>query len=168
MTDNREFDFSGHIKHIEVAQAVDLPTGENKTLTDSELEQAGLVKTSAFVRTKRSKNALRVEKNRDKKAADGVKQLNVEVPEQHRDLLKVMAKAMKDGLNPSEALKIATGDVDRAKPGQQPSASKKTPQSDSEHQRELNQELVIGYGKKVAEIKSQGGIKSLLLKMAGV
>lgn len=168
MTDNREFDFSGHMKHIEDAKAVDLPTDENKTLTDSELEQAGLVKTSAFVRTKRSKNALRVEKNREKKAADGVKQLNVEVPEQHRDLLKAMAKGMKDGLSPSEALRMASGDVDPAKPGQQSPDSKKTPQSDSERQNETNQELVIGYGKKVAEIKSQGGIRGLLLKMAGV
>ena len=49
-----DHDFSGHIKHLEDAQNVQLPTSE-KTYTDAELEQAGLVKTSAFVRTKKSK-----------------------------------------------------------------------------------------------------------------
>ena len=80
-SDKNQMDFVGHIVNLEDAQNVPLPV-DNKTITDSELEQAGLVKTSAFVRTKKSKNALRIAKHKDKKLTEtGVKQLNIEIPE---------------------------------------------------------------------------------------
>ena len=89
-----ELDFAGHMVNIEDAENVPLPLSDNKTLSDNELEQAGLVKTSAFVRTKRSKHALRVEKHKKQKEEQGIKQLNVEVPEQYRDVFKAMAKEL--------------------------------------------------------------------------
>lgn len=150
-------DFSGHLTHLEDAQNVQLPTSE-KTLSDAELEQAGLVKTSAFVRTKKSKNALRIEKHKQKKEQQGIKQLNVEIPEQHRDMVKSFSKALKDGLSPEEAVKT----LFPSKPTQTPAPEKpqKAPESDFESK---DREYVT-IGKKVAEIQSQGGFKAFILK----
>lgn len=67
------------------------------TYTDDELSKSGLVKVNAFVRTKQSKNALRVKKSKEKKAEQGFKQLNVVVPEAYRDSFKVLAKRLCDG-----------------------------------------------------------------------
>lgn len=152
-----DHDFSGHIKHLEDAQNVQLPTSEN-TLSDAELEQAGLVKTSAFVRTKKSKNALRIEKHKQKKAEQGVKQLNVEVPEQHRDLLKSFSKALKDGLSPEEAVKTLFPSK------QTPAAPEKKPQKapDSDFSQEAKESDKII--KKCSQVLSEGGFKAWLLK----
>lgn len=149
-------DFSGHLTHLEDAQNVQLPTSE-KTYTDAELEQAGLVKTSAFVRTKKSKNALRIEKHKQKKAEQGVKQLNVEVPEQHRDMVKSFSKALKDGLSPEEAVKT----LFPSKPAPEPAPQKPQKAPDSDFESKTREYATIG--QKVAEIKSRGGFKAFLL-----
>lgn len=151
-----DHDFSGHIKHLEDAQNVQLPTSE-KTYTDAELEQAGLVKTSAFVRTKKSKNALRIEKHKQKKAEQGVKQLNVEVPEQHRGMVKSFSKALKDGLSPEEAVKTLF--PSKQTPAATPEKPQKAPDSDFESKTKEYATI----GQKVAEIKSRGGLKAFLL-----
>jgi len=88
MNDNK-FDFSGHVKTIEDAQTVETLNVE-KPLTDEDLENNGLIKTTAFVRTKKSKNALRVKKNKEKKAANGIKQLNIEVHEDNKEIIKTV------------------------------------------------------------------------------
>ena len=152
-----DHDFSGHIKHLEDAQNVQLPTSE-KTYTDAELEQAGLVKTSAFVRTKKSKNALRIEKHKQKKEQQGIKQLNVEVPEQHRDMLKSFSKALKDGLSPEEAVKT----LFPSKPTQAPAPEKPQKAPDSDFESKTKEYATIG--RKVAEIQSQGGFKAFILR----
>lgn len=149
-------DFSGHLTHLEDAQNVQLPTSE-KTYTDAELEQAGLVKTSAFVRTKKSKNALRIEKHKQKKEQQGIKQLNVEVPEQHRDMLKSFSKALKDGLSPEEAVKTLF--PSKQTPAATPEKPQKAPESDFESKTKEYATI----GQKVAEIKSRGGFKAFLL-----
>lgn len=150
-------DFSGHLTHLEDAQNVQLPTSE-KTYTDAELEQAGLVKTSAFVRTKKSKNALRIEKHKQKKEQQGIKQLNVEVPDQHRDMVKSFSKALKDGLSPEEAVKTLFPSK------QAPAAPEKKPQKAPESDFESKDREYVTIGKKVAEIQSQGGFKAFILK----
>jgi hypothetical protein len=150
-----ELDFNGHIINIEDAQNVELPIDE-KTLNDKELEQAGLIKTSAFVRTKRSKNALRVEKNKQKKEQQGIKQLNIEVPEQHRETMKQLAIALKNGQSITDALKTISTDTKTPE-------QKKTPQVVTGS---VKAEDYINYatiGQKVAEIKAQGGIRAFLL-----
>ena len=155
-----DHDFSGHIKHLEDAQNVQLPTSEN-TYTDAELEQAGLVKTSAFVRTKKSKNALRIEKHKQKKAEQGVKQLNVEVPEQHRDIIKSLSKALKDGLSPEEAVKTLF--PSKQTPAATPAETPEKPQKATESDFDSKTKEYATIGQKVAEIKSRGGFKAFLL-----
>jgi hypothetical protein len=162
--DKNQMDFVGHIVHLEDAQNVQLPTNE-KTLTDNELEQAGLVKTSAFIRTKKSKNALRIEKHKDKKLAEkGVKQLNIEVPEQHRDIFKALAKELStDGTIQQDKLdyfsQLVVRDKNTTENKKQP--PKAAPESD-------NSKLAIEsveIGGKCAKIILQGGFKSMLLKL---
>jgi hypothetical protein len=161
--DSNQMDFSGHILNLEDAENIQLPTPTNKTITDHELEQAGLIKTSAFVRTKRSKNALRVEKSKQKKAESGVKQLNIEVPEQHRELFKSIAKDLTStgtiNQNSIESLsKLVKTSEDVAR------------NNDVKHtdeHRELPPSLSIEFiqiGNKCAKIAAQGGFKAWLLK----
>ncbi len=92
---NVEFDFAGHVKNVEDVENVAADVQE--TLTDSELEQAGLIKTSAFVRSKKSKNALRVKKHKEKKAKQGIKQVNIEIPDHHKETVKKLAKDLCNG-----------------------------------------------------------------------
>ncbi len=162
--EDNQMDFVGHIVNLEDAQNIPLPT-DDKTLTDTELEQAGLVKTSAFVRTKKSKNALRVKKCNDKKLADkGVKQLNIEVPEQHRDIFKALAKELATtGTIQQDKVdyfsKLVSADKNTTENKKQP--PKTAPESD-------NSKLAIesaDIGSKCAKIIMQGGFKALLLKL---
>jgi hypothetical protein len=152
-----ELDFAGHMVNIEDAENVPLPLADKKTFSDTELEQAGLVKTSAFVRTKRSKNALRIEKHKQKKEELGIKQLNIEVPEQHREAMKQLANALKDGQSITDALKAISTDT---KTPEKQKTPQKAPQSVlSEEQ--INYAIL---GKKVTEIQQNGGIKAIFLK----
>ena len=153
--EQNKFDFGGHMVNLEDAENASTPTGD-KTFSDQELESAGLIKTSAFVRSKRSKNALRVQKNKEKKAEQGIKQLNVEVPEQHRDLMKQLAIALKEGKTPQEAIKSVLTDADTPK-------APKTSQNGSQSVSEEKQKYYATIGQKVAEIQSQGGFKGWLL-----
>jgi hypothetical protein len=150
-----DMDFSGHLTHLEDAQNVQLPT-DKKTLKDSELEQAGLIKTSAFIRTKKSKNALRIEKHKAKKEQQGIKQLNIEVPEQHRETMKQLANALKNGQSITDALKAIP--TDTKTPEQQ-----KTPQKATESVKAEEQINYARIGQKVADIKSKGGFRAFLL-----
>ena len=161
--DENQMDFVGHIVNLEDAQNVPLPV-DNKTITDSELEQAGLVKTSAFVRTKKSKNALRIAKHKDKKLTEtGVKQLNIEIPEQYRDTFKAMAKELKEtGTVSKENMAI----LPFAKTGgntKQPTAEK--PQNASEGKKAISDVESIELTEKVLKIASEGGFKAFLLKL---
>ena len=161
--DENQMDFVGHIVNLEDAQNVPLPV-DNKTITDSELEQAGLVKTSAFVRTKKSKNALRIAKHKDKKLTEtGVKQLNIEIPEQYRDTFKALAKELKEtGTISKENMAILpfakTGDKTK-----QPTAE--TPQNASEDKKAISDVESIELTEKVLKIASEGGFKAFLLKL---
>lgn len=67
-------------------------------MTDDQLEDSGLIKTSAFVRTKKSKNALRVNKSKAIKKKDkGISQLNIEIPDHHKNDMKKLAKLLCSG-----------------------------------------------------------------------
>jgi hypothetical protein len=151
-----ELDFAGHMVNIEDAENVPLPLADKKTFSDTELEQAGLVKTSAFVRTKRSKNALRIEKHKQKKEELGIKQLNIEVPEQHREAMKQLANALKDGQSITDALKTIS--TDTKTPEKQKTSTKSTESVKTEEQ--IN---YVTIGMKVTEIKNRGGFKAFVL-----
>jgi hypothetical protein len=161
--DKNQMDFVGHIVNLEDAQNVPLPT-DDKTFTDTELEQAGLVKTSAFIRTKKSKNALRIEKHKQKKADSGVKQLNIEVLEQHREVFKALAKelATTGTIQQSKMdyfAKLVSADENTTENKRQ--ALKNTPEDE-------NGRLAIESVKianKCAKIILQGGFKARLLKL---
>jgi hypothetical protein len=53
-------------------------------LTDDELRAGGMKRTVAYIRTERSKEALRKEKHRNKQKIDGKRQINLNVPDDDR------------------------------------------------------------------------------------
>lgn len=161
--DENQMDFLGHIVNLEDAQNVPLPVDE-KTLSDTELEQAGLVKTSAFVRTKKSKNALRVAKHKDKKLTEtGVKQLNIEVPEQYRDIFKAIAKELKENGTVSQE-NMAIFPMQSGGNIKSPESKKTAPQESHTSEKPLLPDECIKIGQKCAEIASHGGFKAWILK----
>ena len=93
-------DLFDHLEDAERAQGVADPAA---VLTDDQLEAGGLRQVRAFVRTKASKNALRVQKHGEKAAAEGLGQVNVVAPEAARKALKTIAKRTSGG-EPLEAV----------------------------------------------------------------
>jgi len=93
-------DLFDHLEDAERAQGVADPAA---VLTDDQLEAGGLRQVRAFVRTKASKNALRVQRHREKAAAEGLGQVNVVAPEAARKALKTIAKRTSGG-EPLEAV----------------------------------------------------------------
>lgn len=93
-------DLFDHLEDAERAQGVADPAA---VLTDDQLEEGGLRQVRAFVRTRASRNALRVQKHREKAAAEGLGQVNVVAPEAARDALKAIAKRTAGG-EPLEAV----------------------------------------------------------------
>lgn len=166
--EQNELDFDCHIKHVEDAVNVALPRDSEPTLTDSELEQAGLIKTSAFIRTKKSKNALRIEKHKAKKADLGVKQLNIEIPEEHRDFFKAIAKELtKSGtVEKSKLDYLAKLAITEKKDSNKSINELSKTQLDKRESEQVDlSDKVITYGKKCAEIEARGGFKSFMLKV---
>ena len=95
-----------HLEDAERAQGVADPAA---VLTDDQLEAGGLRLVRAFVRTRASKNALRVQKHREKAAADGLGQVNVVAPEAARDALKAIAKRTAGGESLEAVLRDLAG-----------------------------------------------------------
>ena len=164
--EKNQIDFLGHIVNLEDAQNVELPI-DKKTFSDSELENAGLVKTSAFVRSNRSKNALRIEKHKAKKAETGIKQLNIEVSEEHRDTIKVLAKALTTGESIAEEY-LAFFSFDRTKQNTRDKTKQltaETSQNVAESTKSILDIESIELTEKVLRIAKQGGFKAFLLKL---
>ena len=73
-------------------------------LTDEQLEAGGLQQVRAFVRTKASKNALRVAKAKAKREENGIRQLNIQAHESAHQALRELAKATASGSSLEQAL----------------------------------------------------------------
>jgi len=91
------FDF---YEDAEKAQAVCDPSA---VLTDDQLQAGGLRPVKAFVRTRVSRNAMRVKKHREKAAQEGLEQVNVVAPPDAREVVKLIAKRTAAG-EPLEAV----------------------------------------------------------------
>jgi uncharacterized membrane protein (UPF0182 family) len=170
-----------HAEYIE--DALSISPNIEKTLDDEQLYNHGLIKTTAYVRSKRSKNALRIEKTRAKKAEQGIKQLNIEVPDQEKDNFKQLAKAVIDGMSIEDAFNSVIGhkkstDVTNRvqnQPTSKPSSpacvtNKQEKSADArynEHDRQVDK-IIIEYGQKIEKIKTKGGFKAFLLRLMGI
>ena len=64
-----------------------------KYLSDIDLVNCGLTPISAFVRTDKTKNAIRVQHSRQKAAEQGIRQINVRARPEVHPLLKAIAHA---------------------------------------------------------------------------
>lgn len=91
-----------YVEHIP-----DAPFDCANALSDDSLASGGLVRVSAFMRTKASANAARVKKAREKAADTGVRQLNVVVPLAAHAAMKAIAKDLQAGGLLGDVLKAA-------------------------------------------------------------
>ena len=99
-------DLFDHLEDAERAQGVADPAA---VLTDDQLEAGGLRQVRAFVRTKASKNALRVQKHREKAAAEGLGQVNVVAPDEAKEALRAIAKRTAGGESLEAVLRDLAG-----------------------------------------------------------
>lgn len=73
------------------------PIDAEQALSDEALEAGGLAPVKAWVRTRQSANAVRTQRHKEKLAAAGVRQLNLQAPEALHEALKEMAQAAREG-----------------------------------------------------------------------
>lgn len=78
-----------------------------EALSDDELSAHGLQKTTAFVRREPSASARRSRRAREKSEADGIRQVNLRLPEQVHAAMKELAREMQQGASFAEALQHA-------------------------------------------------------------
>lgn len=71
----------------------DRPIDVEAALTDAELEAGGLEPIRGWVRRPSTKNALRVRRHKEKRASDGVRQVNLMAPEGAHGALRALAAA---------------------------------------------------------------------------
>lgn len=83
----------------------DQPIDCNAALSDEALATSGLVRVSAYVRTRSSANALRIKKARQRAAADGLRQLNVVVPIEAHAAIRAFVKDLQAGSGVVDAAK---------------------------------------------------------------
>ena len=141
-----------HIEDAENDQAMADPA---KTLTDEQLEEGGLRPVQAFVRTRASKNALRVARAKENKAEQGIKQVNVQAPENIHTALKEIAKRTAAGESLADAVAHAVPEL------QKPIIPPASPIPD--------QPLADDVAAKVVEAVKKPGLKSWLIKkLAGI
>ena len=73
------------------------PLDPKRVLSDDELRSGGLEPVRAYVRTKAGKAAQRQQRYREKQEAAGMKQTNVQVPDGHQELIREVARRLRDG-----------------------------------------------------------------------
>lgn len=95
--------------HIE--EIAESPVNPETILTDKQLADGGLVKVNAFMRSKAGANALRVQKHRKKKEAEGIKQINIQGNEEMRQTIKVIAERTKAGEPLNKVLATLAGNA---------------------------------------------------------
>lgn len=100
MSDPKEF-----IEDAEQGQPIDVETA----LSDDQLEEGGLKPVRAWVRTKQAGNAARTKRYKDRKEELGVKQLNLQAPQETHDVLRQIAARTRAGEPLSSVLEELTG-----------------------------------------------------------
>lgn len=145
--------------HIE--EITEAPANPDAVLTDEQLAAGGLVKVNAFMRSKASANALRVQKHREKKEAEGVKQINVQASEEARQAIKAIADRTKAGEELSNVLASLAG-----APAAIPEAAPQTKTPDPKAERLTPEEKrLVGIGQRVQALT---GWRKALARVIGL
>lgn len=77
----------------------------DQDLTDHQLKETGFQSVQAYVLKRPNKNAERQKRYRKKKEAEGFKQTNVLVPEEHQETIREIARRLREG-EPLEGLSV--------------------------------------------------------------
>jgi len=83
------------------------PIDVNSALTDDQLQEGGLKPVQAWVRTKQAGNAARTKRYKERKQELGVKQLNLQAPQETHEALREIAARTRAG----EPLKRVLSDL---------------------------------------------------------
>lgn len=130
------------------------PIDSERVLSDDELRSGGLEPVRAYVRTKAGKAAQRQQRYRERKESAGLKQTNVQVPEQHQETIREIARRMREG----EPL----GDVIGAEKPQAQSAPTHAAEGESAG-------ALTGDEKRLLDAARAGGVRSRLIRfLAGL
>lgn len=142
------------------------PIDSDRVLSDDELLAGGLQPVKAYVRTRAGKAAERQQRYREKKEAEGFKQTNVQVPDEHQETIREIARRLREG-EPLEGVSVPKPEqkpeekpvpVDQVKPD---APEKPAPISDEAPLTEADKRLL-------AVVRS-GGFRSRLVRLlAGV
>ena len=140
MTDDKQL--PDHLENVP-----ERPIDPDRVLSDDELQAGGLQPVKAYVRTKASKAADRQKRWREKKSAEGLKQTNVQVPEEHQDTIKEIARRLREG-EPVEAVPAKPQPLQvvpeaPAQPKQEPQPEKPTPASDEPELTEADRKVLL-------------------------
>jgi len=160
MTDDKQL--PDHLENVP-----ERPIDPDRVLSDDELQAGGLQPVKAYVRTKASKAADRQKRWRDKKATEGLKQTNVQVPEEHQETIKEIARRLREG-EPVESVPAKPQPLQavpeapaQPKPEPQPEqAEKPTPASDEPELTEIDRKLL-------AVVRKRGLRSWLVRRLAG-
>lgn len=105
MRDPLDTKTADYIEDAEQGQPLDV----EQALTDQELEAGGLKPVKAWVRTKQAGNAVRTKRYKERQAAEGVKQVNVQAPQETHEALKAIAARTKAGESLGDVLSDLAG-----------------------------------------------------------
>ncbi len=100
MSDSKKF-----IEDAEQGQPIDV----EKALSDDQLEDGGLKPVRAWVRTKQAGNAARTKRYKERKEELGVKQLNLQAPQETHEVLREIAARTRSGEPLSSVLQELAG-----------------------------------------------------------
>jgi hypothetical protein len=142
------------------------PIDADRVISDDELRAGGLAPVRAYVRTKAGKSAERQKRYRDKQESEGFKQTNVQVPEEHQETIRELARKLREG----EPLEVA---VPKPKPKpEQVEAEKPAPEKPDKEETArpgAGQGTLTEADQKLLAVAKGAGFRSRLVRLlAGI
>jgi len=153
-------------EHIEDLQ--ERPIDPDRVISDDELRASGLAPVRAYVRTKAGKSAERQQRYRQKKEAEGFKQTNVQVPEEHQETIREIARKMREGedlvlVAPAPAPAPVAGQL-QDKPAEPIAVAIESKQQEKPPEAAVG-EALSDYDRKVLRVARGTGFRSRLLRL---
>lgn len=110
MKDERDTQTADYLEDAEAGGPIDV----EQAITDEALQAGGLKPVKAWVRTKQANNAIRTERYKQRQAAAGVKQINIQAPQEAHDVLKAIGTRTKAGEPLADVLRDLAGESEPA------------------------------------------------------
>jgi hypothetical protein len=149
-------------EHIEDLQ--ERPIDPDRVISDDELRASGLAPVRAYVRTKAGKTAERQQRYRQKKEAEGFKQTNVQVPEEHQETIREIARKMREGEDLGLVAPAPVAGQLQDKPAEPVAVAIGSKQQEKAPEAAVG-EALSDYDRKVLQVARGTGFRSRLLRL---